>query len=941
MSDDLQATLAAHLAGRFTVTREIARGGMSLIYQATELRHSREVAIKVLRPEIAVAVTVERFLQEIQIESRLQHPHILPILDSGRVGDLPYCVLPYVAGPTLRDRLRAEGQLEVDEALRITVEIAGALEHAHRAGIVHRDVKPENILLADGVAILADFGIARAVTRAATERFTSEGLVIGTAAYMSPEQTDADAVIDGRSDLYSLGIVLFEMLAGDPPFLGRTAQAIIARHRVEPAPSLRTLRPTVPAPLAEAVARVLAKSPADRYPDAPRFVAALTRPVTPLAFLKSRRAMAAAGIAVAALAVAVLATATPLDGNAIAVFPVRDPATASATAAVPDDIAYAIELALDHARPITWRHGWDWLDSATRADPARLDAAMARRLARKNGVRYFIDGTIQRSGADEAVVLRLYDAGADTVVAIERAAAAAPADLTALGLEATRKLLLRWLAPGRVRDLAPLLNVAPAALALQAQGEREYRAARFTRALELFERAHAEDSTFAYAAIRAAQAASWLNRLDRARQLAQRALDHQAALPAQYRPFAAGLSAYLSGSADSAVTLLRAALALAPDWDEAHMALGEVHYHLLPATLAPQVVALAYFDTAAARDTTFTPPLMHLAEAAARRGDLAALDRYYARLRLAGADASWMRTLGIFRDCLRDPSRAPWGPFVAQDAAAALGTAKVLALAPEHTECATDGFGTLLVNAPDAGVRWGAFLGLHGQLVALGDHAAALQMLDSARTAGISAVLYLHVVNALAGAPYHAQADGVVEYSRERFGAGYAGAGAVTQWLLAAWHTHRRDRAPVERIAARLAASADSAPEVPRLALLRDAVAARVPLVQGDTAEAIRRLEALRPTARRDQLTYDFFEPLAVERMLLAELLMARGEYQRALDVAAVFDHPEPSLFVNFLPRSLAVRASAADSLQRRAQAAAYRLQLRQLTRARVTGPRR
>ena len=515
MSVDLQASLAAHLAGRFTVTREIARGGMSLIFQATDVKHSREVAVKVLRPEISVAVTVERFLQEIQIESQLQHPNILPILDSGRVGDLPYCILPFVDGPTLRDRLKAERQLSVEEAVGITTQVAQALDHAHRAGIIHRDVKPENILLKDGVAMLADFGIARAVTRSATEKFTSEGLVVGTPAYMSPEQADGDEEIDGRSDQYSLAVVLFEMLAGEPPFLGRTVQAILAKHRSEAPPSLLTLRPTVPVPLADAVARALHKSPADRFVDVPAFVAAMTRGPLPAAirWLRSPQVIATIAVAVVVVVVAVLTRAPPLDANAVAVFPVRDPATTSEAAALPDDIAYAIALALDHARPLKWRLGWEWLDAATRADPSRLDEARKRRLTRGRRVGYFIDGTIQRTSganAEDAVVLRLYDVGGDSTVAIERASAASPADLSVLGLQATRKLLLRWLAPGRSRDLEPLLHVAPAAVALQAQGEREYRAARFTRALELFERAHAEDTTFAYAAIRAAQAASWL-----------------------------------------------------------------------------------------------------------------------------------------------------------------------------------------------------------------------------------------------------------------------------------------------------------------------------------------------------------------------------------------------------------------------------------------------
>jgi hypothetical protein len=202
-------------------------------------------------------------------------------------------------------------------------------------------------------------------------------------------------------------------------------------------------------------------------------------------------------------------------------------------------------------------------------------------------------------------------------------------------------------------------------------------------------------------------------------------------------------------------------------------------------------------------------------------------------------------------------------------------------------------------------------------------------------------VLFLYVLDALAGAPFVAQADGVVEFAASRFGADYDRANALTQWILAAWHTKRGDAVPVERIAARLRSSADSAPASRRLALLRDAVAARVPLARGDTGEAIRRLEALRSTARRDSLSYDLFEALASERLLLAELLLARREFRRALAIAAWFDHQEPIIFTNFLPRSLELRAAAADSLQRRQDAARYRDRLSRLTRARSAGSRR
>lgn len=270
---DLLSTVRDALQGRYAVAGELGRGGMAVVCRATDLRHGREVAIKVLLPELARAVTGDRFLREISILARLSHPSILPLLDSGTVEvvpglEVPWYVMPYVAEDTLRARLEREGPLPVDEALHLTQELCGALTHAHRQGIVHRDIKPENILLSGGRAVLADFGIARAVTLSGTSSLSSTGLVIGTPAYMSPEQSAGSERLDARSDLYSLGVVLYEMLAGQPPFTGATPQAISARHQFEAPPPIRVVRPTIPAGVEAVLSRVLEKVPADRYESA-------------------------------------------------------------------------------------------------------------------------------------------------------------------------------------------------------------------------------------------------------------------------------------------------------------------------------------------------------------------------------------------------------------------------------------------------------------------------------------------------------------------------------------------------------------------------------------------------------------------------------------------------------------------------------------------------
>ncbi|HLB82808.1 MAG TPA: serine/threonine-protein kinase, partial [Gemmatimonadales bacterium] len=231
---DLLDTLRAALADRYAVEREVGHGGMATVFRAEDRKHHRAVAIKVLRADLAAVLGPDRFLREIEIAARLQHPHILPLYDSGAAAGFLYYVMPYVEGESLRDRLTREKQLPQDDALRIATEVAGALAYAHSRGVVHRDIKPENIMLSGGAAVVADFGIARAVSAAGQSRHLTEtGTIIGTPAYMSPEQATGATEIDGRSDQYSLACVLYEMLVGEPPFTGPTAQAVIARHSLD------------------------------------------------------------------------------------------------------------------------------------------------------------------------------------------------------------------------------------------------------------------------------------------------------------------------------------------------------------------------------------------------------------------------------------------------------------------------------------------------------------------------------------------------------------------------------------------------------------------------------------------------------------------------------------------------------------------------------------
>jgi eukaryotic-like serine/threonine-protein kinase len=269
------AELNAALPDHYVIDRELGRGGMALVYLARDTRHERFVALKTLRPEIAIALGRERFLREIKLSARLQHPNILPVFDSGDAGGTLYYVMPFVEGESLRDRLDREPQLPVDDALQIAREVAEALAYAHDHDVVHRDIKPENIMLSGGHAIVADFGIARAVSAAGGDKLTQTGLAIGTPAYMPPEQASGSGQVDRRSDIYSLACVLYEMLAGQPPFTGPTAQAVMARHSLDAVPRLKIVRDAIPDDLEVVIERALEKVPADRYQTSGEFAKAL------------------------------------------------------------------------------------------------------------------------------------------------------------------------------------------------------------------------------------------------------------------------------------------------------------------------------------------------------------------------------------------------------------------------------------------------------------------------------------------------------------------------------------------------------------------------------------------------------------------------------------------------------------------------------------------
>ena len=423
MTDALSA-LSAALADRYRLERELGHGGMATVYLAQDLKHDRAVALKVLKPELAHALGPERFLREIQVTAQLDHPHILPLLDSGDAGGFLYYVMPYVQGETLRTRLTREKQLPLDDALQIAAEVADALNYAHGQGIVHRDIKPENLLLAGRHVRVADFGIARAVTAAGGDSLTATGVAIGTPAYMSPEQAGGSKDVDGRSDLYSLGCVLYEMLAGHPPFTGGTAHEILARHSMDAVPSLAAARPTVPEGLERAIATALAKVPADRFSTAAQFADALARrgsSATVGAARSSRRVARLAVIAVAGMvtvggAILMLRPSPKAPGyarTAIAVLPFQNLSAQGPHAYFAGGLHDELLTQLSKVAALK-------VISRTSVMGYESTKTPLRQIASELGVGSVVEGSVQIEGSRLRVNVQLIDAATDAPVWAER-----------------------------------------------------------------------------------------------------------------------------------------------------------------------------------------------------------------------------------------------------------------------------------------------------------------------------------------------------------------------------------------------------------------------------------------------------------------------------------------------------------------------------------------
>lgn len=923
-SDGLREELRHAVSPRYLVEDEIGRGGMAFVYRGCDTASHRPVAFKVLRPEYATAMGSVRFLREIRMLSELHHPGILPLLESGGSGHLFYFLLPLVDGETLRSRLQREPQLTLDTVRSVVTQVAAALDYAHDAGVVHRDIKPSNLFLSDDRVLVADFGIAKDLVRRAEDVTTSTDLVVGTVQYMSPEQADSHARPDCRADIYALGCVAYEMLAGEPPFTGPNPQAVLTRVQLTPAPSVRLLRPELPRGVDAVIRRALAKSPADRYQRAGDFASALTDPIKLEAAAREvwteehpaprwrRPVMAALAVLAAAVLVWLLLPGRPLDPNKVVVFPLGvTPAEASkeGTGAV---VALMIGSALEYTEPLEWIDGLPRLDERLRSDAALLTASAARRIARAAGARWYLDGTVVRRGDSVTVIVRLNDARGDSVVgrASANRVAVEPAQA---GLDAVNQLLPRLLAPGqRATELSALADRRPAAVATWLQGEREYRRFNFARALEFEQRAVQEDSALAIAAVRGAQAANWGNDTRTAAELADVAVRHVALLPGRVAPFARGLHAYLNGQADSAVAWFSHALRTSPQWTEAHMSLGEVYYHLLPSADGPlDSLAQAEF-TVAATDSEFALPRFHLAELAIRSGDTTRAMRAVADfVRLAQNEASTNQRIELLLmlDCARGGRAGVDWRKASHATLDLLSASKLLAGGGAYPGCAEEGFRTVFDDsAASLGDRWGGFMGLQGVLAAEGRTSELRGVIDTAVARGLDMAIQLYVLDALGGVPVAGDAAPIAART-----AADPKALPFALWLAGEWSAHNGDRAATQSIRDSLAARAVRDRSVPIEPYVQ-ALDARLVLLQGDTADAIARLRAVLSSATQANLDWGMGASLAPERLLLAQLLAGRQPRQ-AIRTAAVFDHPVPAVFLPFLPASLELRRDAAKAL--------------------------
>ena len=621
---------------------------MATVYLARDIKHHRAVAIKVLADDLSAAIGAERFLREIEIAASLTHPNILPLLDSGETGgrdSQPYYVMPFIEGESLRDRMSREGQLPVDEAVRLGREVADALQHAHDRGVVHRDIKPENILLAGGHAMVADFGVARALAQPGVKAITKTGMAVGTPQYMSPEQAAADPSVDGRSDVYALGTLLYEMLAGSAPYPGPTAHAILARKMSGPPPALRVVRPTVSDALERAVFKSMEIAPADRFKSAQAFGSALESAITPASFAATGAMPAAAPgtpartpLLIGLAAVAILAVAAwfvlrpgpaaPIDSEVVAVLPFRVSGADTSVARYRIGMLDLLHASLNGeggpraVSPATVLSAWR---RAVPSESEDLAESEALSLARRLGAGQLLTGSIVAAPGVLRMHATLYPTGDGKPV--EAQSEGPPDSVLAVVDRLVADLLVRSSVGAARPQLQSLTTTSLPALKSFLDGQSAYRGGDYRGASQHFRTAIELDSSFALAAMGFAKAAGWGGGGSLAQGVAIAARNRER-LTARDR---AQLDEYATTISREQLRAVERLVQLAPDDPEAHYELGDVLYHYGSLMDYPEPLrgARRAFERSVALDSGFSAPLEHLIDLTASTGDTASLRRFF------------------------------------------------------------------------------------------------------------------------------------------------------------------------------------------------------------------------------------------------------------------------------------------------------------------------
>jgi tRNA A-37 threonylcarbamoyl transferase component Bud32/tetratricopeptide (TPR) repeat protein len=917
---------------KYTIEREVGRGGMAVVYLARDIRHDRRIALKILRPELTASIGGERFLREIRIEASLQHPHILPLYDSGEVDNTLYYTMPFVEGETLRQRLARDKQLPVDDVVSITKDVTDAVGHAHSHGFVHRDLKPENILLSGENALVADFGVAHAVSEAGGEQLTESGIAIGTAAYMSPEQATGYAEIDGRSDIYSMGLVVYEMLAGEPPFTGTTPQMVMARQASERLPSLEIVRPNLPLELIEVVEKALAKVPADRYQTAQQFGEAVTTGAsgkTRVLGPRPRRKKWSlwTGVVTALVAATVMLWCTlvsppGLDSNVVVLYPLewggpgQSGNGAPGGAELGENTALFVLAALDGKASLRWVNGWDLLDDRQRENPRLVRQSDKVDLARAHHGASYVDGRVVPLVHDSVRIhlqLHRVASGAAALRPVVRVDTAGPINKAEqLGLLAAGELVLSLLPSGELVDVSDLAGRKPEAIQYIVQGERDFTAARFAQAYDNYREAVAVDPEFALAAVRAAQTASWNHEADDARELIDLALANEDALAPKAAQYARGFRAYFRNQGDSAVHYFERAIALDPDWPAGWMGLGEAYSHLLPGKTPQDSLGRAAFERVHDLSESFAPGLFHLIEYAIRAGEHGRASRLIREYRRADSIAgrSTSDTLNLtqlelmLRCAEHGPESIDWQAQVLADVNHVFQVAKKSSVAGAYTRCALAAYGSIADNYQGAWL-FSSLVGLMSNLAATGQLNELRAVADSAGRIGTwpGQILRLYyVVAALAGLDVRAEAQAVADSLRVELD--YLSPNR--KWFVAIWDAYNGRLGDARRVRDELEDSVSAIEGSPTEADLVN----QLDGIERDLEQAIREQEFELAAALRDRRR----EVDSVLKKSSATAVAELDSLERAKQQAVLAEDFERAQAI--LARQREIRAGVRDNLR-------------------------